>query len=82
MDLSREQLKTDIGRIIDAEEQQWPDWASVARISIDWLERLNKAGCANLIDEHTYHFLEDFDIREGSDSYAKQQRRRMKVRLR
>jgi hypothetical protein len=82
MDLSLVELKAELERLLQLEQAEDPDWYEVERISAEQLRLLNETGCANLIDEFVYHFLEDFDVRSGDDSYARQQREKLRLRLR
>jgi hypothetical protein len=81
MDISLTELKRDLVLAIDSEESENPDWDFIAETSSNWVDRLNLSGCQNLIDESVYHFLEDFEVRQSDSRYGRQQRRKVKIRL-
>lgn len=74
-------LRKDLLKLLETEESQTPDWDSAAEVCTYWINKLNQTKCVNLIDDFTYHYLEDFEIRQYDQKYARQQHKRLKIVL-
>jgi hypothetical protein len=75
------ELRDDLIEILRTEQSHVPDWDMIADACTKWIDRLNKTNCVNLVDDFTYHYLEDFEIRQYDQKYARQQHKKLELRL-
>jgi hypothetical protein len=66
-------LRRQVGSILDAEEREPADWSQVERL-IGRLEQRLRAEPGSECPEVVWHYLSDADIRAWDDAYGAQQR--------
>ncbi len=72
------QVREALESILLLEESEAPDWAQIEKLSEETLCLIHSGGLYEDLDDSIYHFVEDYDVRQKSISYANGQRRNIK----
>jgi hypothetical protein len=75
------ELKASLRTILLAEEQSDTDWLAVEKQCLATLERLNTETAPAYPYDVVYHFLDDADVRQKDEAYARVQRDRLRTWL-
>lgn len=75
--MTARELKASLRAILTAEEQPEVDWATVERLCLATLHRLNSEVAPDYPYDVVYHFLDDADVRQKDGGYARVQRERL-----
>lgn len=72
------ELRASLTVILAAEEQPEVDWQEVESLCLQTLERLNTEPAPDYPYDTVYHFLDDPDVRQKDEGYARVQRERLR----
>jgi hypothetical protein len=75
------ELRANLRAILDAEEQPEIDWQIVEDLCLETIGRLNSETAPDYRYDTVYHFLDDPDVRQKDDGYARVQRDRLRTWL-
>jgi hypothetical protein len=75
------ELRANLRAILMAEEQPKVEWQTVENLCLETLERLNTEPAPDYPYDTVYHFLDDPDVRQKDEGYARVQRERLKAWL-
>ena len=76
------ELRANLRAILEAEERPEVDWKAIDNLCHQTLERLNSDEPIPVYDHDTvYHFLDDPDVRQKDEGYARVQRKRLRAWL-
>ena len=72
------ELRACLTEILAAEQRPHVDWPAVEKLCMDTIERLNTETAPDYPYDTVYHFLDDPDVRQKDDGYARVQRQRLR----
>jgi hypothetical protein len=75
------ELRANLRAILIAEEQRKVDWQTLENLCLETLGRLNTEAAPDYPYDTVYHFLDDPDVRQKDEQYARVQRERLKAWL-
>jgi hypothetical protein len=79
--MTRTELRANLRAILTAEEHAEVDWQAVEDLCLETLKRLNTEPAPDYPYDTVYHFLDDPDVRQKDQGYARVQRDRLRAWL-